>query len=188
MLTQIDDATLQLPFKGIRLRRSTLGEELSSEAPALTMLAFLRHFGCIFCREMVRDLHAASQADAGYPRVILVGQGNEAEGQAFVNEYWPDVAMICDPDKSLYQAMGLGKGSIYQMFGPSVWACGVRASLKGNFIGKPVGDPWTMPGVFVVDAVGTIRWQHTFDHAGDHPDWASIPSKVSLEPAPPALT
>jgi hypothetical protein len=60
------------------------------------------------------------------------------------------------------------------MFGPGVWLAGARAALKGNTVGKPVGDPWTMPGLFLLKG-DAILWRHTFRHAGDHPDFARIP-------------
>ncbi len=60
------------------------------------------------------------------------------------------------------------------MFGSGVWACGARAASKGHMIGAPVGDPWIMPGLFFVDN-GQILWQHDFAHAGDHPDWETLP-------------
>jgi hypothetical protein len=69
------------------------------------------------------------------------------------------------------------------MVGIQVWTCSFRAMAKGNFIGKPVGDPWIMPGVFLVHE-NEILWSHHFRHQGDHPDWAAIPKNVSLpEPA-----
>ena len=80
------------------------------------------------------------------------------------------------PDQQLYQRFGLARGSAAQMFGARVWACGVRAALKGHFIGKPVGDPWLMPGVFVVHGE-QVLWQHDFVHAGDHPN---IPKLVNV--------
>ena len=60
-----------------------------------------------------------------------------------------------------------------EMFGPEVWACGVRAARKGHFIGAPVGDPWIMPGLFLVQEEH-ILWQHDYRHAGDHPDFAGV--------------
>lgn len=62
------------------------------------------------------------------------------------------------------------------MFGSEVWACGARATLKGHTIGKPVGDPWMMPGLFLVTDTGRILWQHDYSHAGDHPNFADIPA------------
>ena len=45
---------------------------------------------------------------------------------------------------------------------------------KGHGIGKPVGDPWIMPGLFLTRADGQILWRHRFEHAGDHPDFANL--------------
>jgi hypothetical protein len=59
------------------------------------------------------------------------------------------------------------------MFGAATWTAGLRALRKGHFIGRPVGDPWMMPGMFLV-ADGAILWSHDFEHAGDHPDFDTI--------------
>ena len=61
------------------------------------------------------------------------------------------------------------------MFGPRVWFAGARAALKGNAAGKAVGDPRTMPGLFLIKD-DAILWRHGFRHAGDHPDFARIPN------------
>jgi hypothetical protein len=140
-----------------------------------TLVIFLRHFGCIFCRELVADVRRAA-ADADYPPVVFVYQGTPQEGEAFFADLWPDARAIADPEQQLYHLFGLARGSASQMFGARVWACGVRAALKGHFIGKPVGDPWMMPGVFVVQGE-QVLWQHDFAHAGDHPN---IPKLVDI--------
>jgi hypothetical protein len=59
-----------------------------------------------------------------------------------------------------------------QTFGIQVWTCHFRAFKKGNFIGKPIGDPWIMPGAFLVQG-GEILWRHHFRHQGDSPDWTT---------------
>lgn len=180
-------ALLDTPIVGLHLRAATLGAQIRS-APSLTLMVFLRHYGCIFCKEMVRDLKAASAADPGYPDLLFFGQGDMAETEAFANKLWPEMAVVSDPDRKLYTAMGLGKGSIYQMFGPRVWACGVRAGFKGNFQHKIVGDVWTMPGAFAVDQAGTLLWSHTFEHAGHHPNWKTLPNELAKGTRPGAGT
>jgi len=81
---------------------------------------------------------------------------------------------VADAPKRLYAAFGIGQGGKREMFGPGVWLAGARAALKGNVAGKAVGDPWTMPGLFLVKG-DVILWRHTARHAGDHPDFAHIP-------------
>jgi hypothetical protein len=81
---------------------------------------------------------------------------------------------VADAPRRLYAAFGIGQGGKRQMFGPGVWLAGARAALKGHTSGKAVGDPWTMPGLFLVKD-DAILWRHMFRHAGDHPDFARIP-------------
>lgn len=173
----LSSSILDQPISGLNLGTASLGEMIRS-GPDVTLLIFLRHYGCIFCKEMVRDLKALSAADPNYPRIVFFGQGDLEETQTFADRIWPDMSIVCDPDRTIFTAMGLGKGSVYQMFGPRVWACGMRASFKGSFQGRAVGDIWTMPGAFAVDRTGTILWRHEFEHAGDHPNWKSLPAEI----------
>ena len=103
-----------------------------------------------------------------------------AEGGPFFGRYWPDARAVADAPKRFYAAFGIGQGSAREMFGPGVWVAGARAVLKGNTAGKIIGDPWTMPGLFLVER-DTILWRYTFRHAGDHPDFARIPRQVARE-------
>ncbi len=175
-MTSLGNDILDLPVSGVNLGAATLGGQIHSAD--LTVLVFLRHLGCIFCKETVRDLRAASEADPSYPQVVFVGQGDLEESRSFAEKLWPAMSIVSDPGKTFYTAMGLGKGSLYQMFGPSVWACGLRAMVKGNLQTRIVGDLWTMPGAFAVDRRGMILWHHDFENIGDHPNWKSLPAEL----------
>jgi hypothetical protein len=165
------EAALALPVTGIGLSPGKLGDQI---APAGTLLVCLRHFACIFCREMVGDLRKLS-ADAAFPSVLFVCMGNETEAREFFDAHWPGARAVCDPEKRVYEAFGLTQGTPMQMFGPRAWACGLRAVSKGHFIGmKVVGDPWLMPGAFLIQD-RKIVWTHEFASAGDRPDWKSLP-------------
>ncbi|MEM1126406.1 MAG: peroxiredoxin-like family protein [Bacteroidota bacterium] len=172
-------SVLDHPVEGVNLTPGTLRDQLG-ETP--TLLVFLRHFGCIFCREMVGDLRKASTQQAAYPPVLFVYQGTPEQGRAFFEGLWPEARAIADLPRVLYDAFGLERGSVGQMFGPVVWACGVRAAAKGHFIGAPVGDPWVMPGLFLVEGP-TVRWHHDFAHAGDHPAFDTLPERLAAEAA-----
>lgn len=168
--------TLALPVAGLNLRPGTLHDQISG-APA-TLLVFLRHFGCIFCRETVKDLREIAEKHPSYPPVLFFYQGSVEEGQAFFRRLWAEARAVADPDKRFYDALGIQRGGMREMFGPEVFACGMRAAAKGHFIGQPVGDPWVMPGLFLVDAQGAVVWSHDFRHAGDHPDFLSIADRL----------
>ncbi len=167
----IAPALVDGPVEGRNLGGATLAEVVSTEP---TLVVFLRHFGCLFCREVVRDLRETVENSVAYPRVVFVHQGTPAEGDAFFARLWPDVGAISDPDVRLYRHFGVGRGNLAQMFGPRSTACAVRALVKGNGIGRKVGDGWTLPTMFLIRD-GQVVWTHHGEHAGDHPDWRAIP-------------
>lgn len=177
----IPEAILKQPIEGVNLRAETL-EALNSR-PQLWV--FLRHFGCIFCREMVGDLRDAVRQQPDYPQPVFFYQGSPRQGREFFERLWPEATAVADPKLTFYKAMGLGKGGLREMFGGEVWSCGLRAMQKGHFIGQPVGDPWVMPGLFYVDQ-GRILWQHDFGHAGDHPDVQKLGAQLQALKAPSA--
>ncbi|NOK57422.1 MAG: hypothetical protein GFH27_549309n157 [Chloroflexi bacterium AL-W] len=103
------------------------------------------------------------------------------EGQAFFDKLWPEARAVSDSALHFYRAFGLARGGLREMFGPEVWLRGAEAALKGHSIGTPVGDPWIMPGAFLIYQ-HTILWQHTFRHAGDHPDWLRLVQYLPKDP------
>ena len=117
---------LQSPVEGLNLRGPTLADQLG-DRPAL--LVFLRHFGCMFCREMVRDLRALS-VQPGYPPIVFFFQGSLEEGKAFFEEYHPGARAIADLPKRFYTALGLRRATMGQMFGIQVWTCSFRAMFE----------------------------------------------------------
>lgn len=94
-------------------------------------------------------------------------------GDAFFADRWPEASAIADPEGRLFDAFGLGRGRLGQLFGPGVWAAGLRAARKGCGIGRPVGDVLRMPGFFLIRE-DRVVWQHVARHVGDQPDRAVI--------------
>lgn len=178
MINTLTESLLDTPVTGVNLHGVTLRDELSAETPHL--LVFLRHFGCIFCREQITDLRDITMANTTYPPVVFVYQGTVEQGQAFFGRFWPAARAVADLPKTLYDGFGVARGGMREMFGPEVWACGARTFLtKGHFIGMKVGDPWTMPTSFVVHG-RDVLWAYEGEHAGDHPDFAQVPVLAGL--------
>lgn len=158
---------------GVNLMPGSLRAQLGD---GTNLLVFLRHFGCAFCRETITDLREAAAAP-GYPAVLFFFQGTPTEGRAFLRRYWPEARAIADPELLFYEAFGVARGALLQMFGPGVLAAGLRARRKGHENGERSGDIYRMPGLFLVQG-DRVLWQHRFRHAGDHPDFAKIPAVV----------
>lgn len=125
------------------------------------------------------DLRQVTAADPSFPPVLYFYQGTVGDGESFFPAYDPAARAVSDPGRVYYTAFGLRQGSFSQMFGPDVWSCGLRAARKGLGIGRPVGDPWVMPGLFLVRRA-EILWSYLPRHAGDHPDFASIPQLAGI--------
>lgn len=162
---------------GNNLQAGTFADQLDPHRP--TLVIFLRHFGCAFCKEMVKDVRAAAEASQGYPPALFIFQGEPEDGEEFFAKAWPGSRAIADGSFRYYDAFGITRGTFMQTLGPAVWGCGMRALAKGHVNRRPVhGDPWRMPGLFLIEADGKIVWCHRFKHVGDHPDWTTVPSEI----------
>ena len=170
---RIDPAALDAPVRGVNLAPGTLRDQLEREEGP-TLLVFLRHFGCMFCRETIADLRAVAEETPDFPRVLFFFLGTPMEGKAFLRRYWPTARAVADAGKRFYTAFGVERGGLLQMFGPGVWRGKRRAEAKGHHNAERSGDIWMMPGVFLVRG-DTVLWAHAYRHAADQPDFARIP-------------
>jgi len=141
------------------------------------VVALMRHFGCIFCRQQatqLRDAYAEFQKRG--IAVVAVGVGSvqdAADLKAWLKLPFP---VLADPEQAAYRAYGLGRGSVTQLANPKVFAAGFKAMREGNKQVKATGDPKQLPGTFVVDQYGMVRHAHPATHAGD---LASVPSLLA---------
>ena len=113
-----------------------------------------------------------------YPPVVFIYQGTAEQGPMFFDRYDPDAVGIADPDGVLFGAFGIGRGGMREMFGIRAWVAGIRATAKGHFVNRKIGDPWTLPTVLAVRA-GAVIGEFVGSHAGDHPDVRSLPAQLS---------
>lgn len=150
-------------------------KEISTRQPVL--LVFLRHFGCTFCREALKDLSDRREAISGYGgRLILVHMSDlETAGQYFSRYNLDGVDQVADPDCRYYEAFGLTKGSALQLFGLHSWIRGFQAGvIDGHGVGtKQLGDGFQMPGVFVLQD-GLVREKFIHKLAGDRPEYINL--------------
>lgn len=118
---------LESPVQGLNLTGATLRDQLNPNGQ--TLLVFLRHFGCIFCREMVADLRKISRATPDYPPILFFYQGTLEEGEAFMRKLWAQARAIADLPKRFYDAFGLERGTLGRCSGRRYGraACGLPA-------------------------------------------------------------
>jgi len=153
--------------------------ELSNKGPVL--LTFLRHFGCIFCREALHDLadRKGKLKDANIDLVLVHMSDNKIAEQYFDEYNLPGVHHISDPHCELYSAFGLAKGGPSQLLGLKNFMRGFELTVKSR--SKPalrfIGDGFQMPGIFMINKGNMVdRFVHL--SAADRPDYDEMIRKV----------
>lgn len=135
--------------------------QLYSERPLV--LVFLRHFGCIFCREQIAELRK-------YPNenIVFVSMGTIKEAADFRAKMECPQVIISDPGKQLYDAFGLRKGGVGQILNSQVMRRSFRLLAQGQRQGMPTNDPFILAGVFRVDIDGEVSYSHFSKDASDN--------------------
>lgn len=135
----------------------------------LTAFVFLRHVGCIFCREQVKELRDNAEAlERAGLAVVVITPDRPSRARTFVEEHDIPFPTLTDPERNAYRAYGLMDGSFGQLLNPRIIARGIEATLKGNFIGRPTSSPRQLPGTAIVDRTGRLRHLHHARDSSDH--------------------
>ncbi len=157
--------------------RSTTGrtlQELSDQRP--TLLVFLRHAGCTFCREALADLAARKAEIAAKGSQLAIVYQEVPEGMRPLLEKYglTDVAQFSDPQRQLYDSFQLHLGSLGQLFNLKTFLRGFKAAITSRHgFGAVSSNVYTMPGAFLVHRGQVVR---EFRHktASDRPDYTAL--------------
>ncbi len=141
-----------------------------------TLIVFLRHFGCTFCREALNDIsEVRKNIEIKGTRIVLVHMMPEEVAEKELIKYGlGEVPHISDPESLLYKKFKLQRGSLSQLFGIKVLVRGIISGIiKGNGQGKEMGDIYQMPGVFLLRKGKVVN---TFVHksAADRPNYEDL--------------
>lgn len=148
--------------------------ELSYRSPVL--LVFLRHFGCTFCREAMKDIAHEKQriVDRGVTIVMVHMTTHETAQEYFERYDLQDLDSVSDVDCKWYQQFGLVKGNFKQLFGLRSWIRGFEAGVvQGHGVGPLLGDGFQMPGVFLIKD-GKVENSYIHQFASDRPDYSEL--------------
>lgn len=151
------------------------------------LLVFLRHFGCAFCRETMTELaHVKKDIEADGVRIVIVHMvRNDIAEQVLQIYELAGLSHISDPDLELYHAFGLKRATIREFFGfRNWWRTIVAGVYKGHFIGKPIGDTFQMPGVFVYYKKRILN-KYTYKYVSDMPNFVNLIRMQNLSVALP---
>lgn len=155
--------------------------DLWREAPTVT--GFVRHYGCLFCHEMVTDLVALLPDILGRGgQLAIVGNGSVAQARGFFESRGlprGGVHVLTDPERVAFQAAGFERGLTRTFGHPGAWQAYRRARDAGHRVTGQQGDLTQLGGVVVTRPPATLTYLHRSRHAGDHAPSESIISALA---------
>jgi len=148
-----------------------------------SVTTFVRHFGCLFCHQMVGDLvqHLPGIIERG-ARVVIIGNGTLEQARHFfsVKKLPRDgVDVVTDPRRESYAAAGLERGMVRTFLNPGSFTAYGAAKSLGHRVTGLFGDLTQLGGLLVVRPPATLLYAHKSRFAGDHPDMHKVISKLS---------
>lgn len=142
------------------------------------MVIFLRHFGCVFCKEAMTDIAGKRKnfEAQGFEIVFVHMSDTETANDYFKRFKLPGIKFINDPNKRFYTAFGLFRGSFNQLYGLQTWIRGYKLKREKDFeleLAKKLGDSTQMPGVFIL-MDGEIKEKFIHRNAAERPDYEKL--------------
>ena len=149
--------------------------QLTNQKPVF--LIFLRHFGCVFCKEALHDLaEKKGLFDVKGIQMVFVHMSEEDLAEQYFKNYGLEgVSHISDPTCNYYSAFGITKGTFSQLYGLRTWIRGFAAKRAGFELemAKSLGDSTQMPGIFLI-RFGKIIEKFIHKNASDRPDYEKL--------------
>lgn len=175
MPTAIEGHLLDLPLLDLDGRTTALGERLDSALVAV----FVRHYGCLFCRERAAEVRSHRRAiEAAGARIVFVGSGLPAMAREFAAQFADGLPVLSDPTRRVFAAAGMRKG-IGTVLGLRFVTNAWRALRGGHRQSRVQGAAMQQGGVLVLAKDGTVVHAQRDGLAGDAIDWqraiAAIP-------------
>jgi peroxiredoxin len=166
------------PAPGLRLQ--TLSGDAFTLADTLAagqhvLLVFLRHLGCLPCRQHIADLvrHKADLDDLN-ARVVVVSFGTAPVMAQWLAATQAPFSVGLDPERVAYRAYGLER-SYWRSRSPRTRWFYLRAWLAGTPIPRPFGDdPSQLGGDFLIDRHGRLRLAHPSRDPLDRPTAGTV--------------
>ena len=132
------------------------------------ILVFLRHFGCIHCRDHVVQLEKQiAQLRAKGAELYVIGNGSPSFIVGLREQTGWTGPVYTDPSLAVYKAAQLKRG-VLRTFDPRGYGKALRAMAGGQRQGRTQGDPWQQGGVLVVASDGGVVYQQASERAGDN--------------------
>ena len=156
-----DIVVFDLDGHGVPLR------QLWSDRTAV--LLFVRHFGCLFCRQQVAEMRPyAERIRTVGAELTIIGHGSVEEARAFRQELALDVPLLTDPSRQAYRVLGLPR-SRSSVFNLRSLRHSLAARRRGFRQTRVAGDAFQQGGLIIVATGGVEVYRFISRSAGEHP-------------------
>jgi len=154
--------------------------EMSWRQP--TLVVFLRHFGCTFCREALKVLaDQRSSIESLGLSIAIVHMSNEQEGRNTLHSYdLRSVEIFSDPSCEMYRVCAIERADYSDIFNlRNITKAFTTAFFKRYGVGKIAGDVFRLSGAVVIHQ-GKIIGSSKSNIPADSIDFLELSRKHSL--------
>ena len=139
----------------------------------VTLTAFLRHYGCLFCLQFAHDIiEAAPEIIASGSSLVLIGNGTVGQAKRFFDERGLPKAgctVATDPERESYRAADFRRGYGRTFFEKPARRAYVKARAEGHRITGLYGDLTQLGGLTVTTPPAQLIYMYRSEFAGDNP-------------------
>ena len=141
------------------------------------VLVFLRHFGCLHCREHAVQLRERYDdlRERGID-LVAIGTGDRRYAGAFVREEKIPFLVLVDDDARAARAAAVNVASWYRLLHPSTWSATVATWRRGHRIHQPGKRVTQLGATFVLGPGNEVRYSHVDADSTDH---AAVPDVLA---------
>jgi len=119
------------------------------------------------------ELHREEIEAAGL-RIVALGLGEPKHARQFGDKLAPNVDCLTNEEPTLHAAFGIERGNLVRMLAPDAIRAGARAAARGHSQGQATGDSQRLPGTFIIDRGGVVRYVYYGKFAGDQPELTEL--------------
>ena len=101
--------------------------------------------------------------------VIVVAFSAPGAVAAYQRERLAPLLVLIDEDRVAYEAYGLGRGTVWTVWGPKVWRAYLRLIRQGHRFQRPREDTLQLGGDFVVAPDGRLAFVFRSADPDDRP-------------------
>jgi hypothetical protein len=123
--------------------------------------------------------HQQDLAEQGVDVLPVTFESEEIAGKYAADQPWP---VLMDPERQLYAAYGLDRGSFWQIWGPASWWGFIKLLVSGHKLHWPTDDVYQLGGDVLIDPEGTVRLHYVSRNPMDRPSLDALLERVERLP------